>query len=69
MLEKIESYKTGDNIYTIVDKNDFEIIYSKNEIRKYCKNKYAKIIFNIDIGLDVERTCGYKFKYVKDKIS
>lgn len=69
LLEKIESYKIEDNIYTIVDENGFEIIYSKDEIRKYCKNKYVKIIFNIDIGLDVEKTKGYRFIYIKDKIS
>lgn len=68
ILSFIKQYKKGKGYY-LKDEYNFDIKCTRDEIIKYCKDKYLYCALVFEIGIDISRSKGYKFVYQKKKLS
>ena len=68
VLSFIKQYKKGKDYY-LKDENNFDIKYTRDEMIKYCKDKYLYCALVFEIGIDIKTSKGYKFVYQKKKMS
>lgn len=68
ILSFIKQYKKGKDYY-LKDEYNFDIKCTRDEIIKYCKDKYLYCTLVFEIGIDISRSKGYKFVYQKKKLS